>query len=158
VDHEIVKDLFDKTAFHTNSAKIQSLYVIRHIIERMTIENIPRSQALETSMHLKSSYPNTCVAETPDQREEDISERRVRRKTKAPEPKIVPKTETIEQQPDSTSVFTTLIRGNFNESIFLAKALNNEEEDKLRVLTIRSVETNGKSGMSIYSVFHRICF
>ena len=142
-----MKDLFHKTNLLTNSAKIQSSYVIRNVIERMTIEHIPRSQALEMTMFLKSSYPNTCVAETPDSREASLMNKSGKRKNKnqpTPEPEPKPDTDAKEKEPRVQSKFALMVRENFNESVFLAKALNNEEEDKLRVLTIRSVETNGK--------------
>lgn len=145
VDQEIVKDLFHKTNLLTSSAKIQSSYVIRNVIERMTIEHIPRSQALEMTMYLKSSYPNTCVAETPDSRDASFDKRGGKNKKKSNVPtalSVSNKTETKDSKPKSK--FAELVKENFNESVFLAKALNNEEEDKLRVLTIRSVDTKGE--------------
>ena len=141
MDQVIVRDLFRKSKHYTSSAKIQSLYVIRNIIERMTIENIPRSQALELSMQLKSCYPNTDVPETPDLREEEIEGRKGRGKKKGPADESESKDR--EKQTDSVPIMSSLLRENFNESVFLAKALSNEEEDKIRVLTMRSVETKG---------------
>lgn len=141
VDHEIVKVLFHKTNLLTNSAKIQSSYVIRNVIERMTIEHIPRSQALEMTMYLKSSYPNTCVAETPDSRDANMFDKRGKKKKRN---QSTTEVESKEEKKPVKSKLSMMVSENFNESVFLAKALNNEEEDKLRVLTIRSVETNGK--------------
>jgi hypothetical protein len=145
VDQSIVKDLFHKSKHYTSSAKIQSLYVIRSIIERMTIEHIPRSQALEMSMHLKSSYPNTDVPETPDQREQELLAGQKGRNNGNIINKLdaVVESETKAKAQQAEPVMTSLLRESFNESVFLAKTLNNEEEDLLRVLTIRSVETKG---------------
>ena len=143
VDQFVVKDLFDKTHLLTNAAKIQSLYVIRHVIDRMTIENIPRSQALDLSMQLKSIYPHTSVPETPDateiRRREKGKKKKKEHQGDDSDPQAEPKAE------PKNNFATALLKQNFNESVFLAKALNNnDEEDKLRVLTIRSCVTNGK--------------
>lgn len=89
-------------------------------------------------MQLTSSYPMSRVTETPDLREESMQERKTNKKKK--------KEKGLEKggEHPPEAVMTSLLRENFNESMFVAKALNNEEEDKLRVLTIRSVETKGE--------------
>lgn len=140
VDQVVVQDLFSHSEMSINSAKIQSMFVIRNLIERMTIESIPRSQALEMTLALKSSYPTTDIPETPDPRESKLK-RRGKGSSKAKD---------VEPSPEKKeSGFNALLRSNFVESNFLAKNLNNEEEEKVHVLTIRSLDTKGILAMHV---------
>jgi len=163
VDQVVVQDIFRDSDLSINSAKLSSMFVIRSLIERMTIESIPRSQALELSMTLKSSYPSTNVPETPDPREARLA--RKNKKSKAKDVDVDVKEGEDDQESMANkkeSGFTELMRSNFNENV-LAKNLNNngDEEEKVHVLTIRALDTKGNMVylyFIIIWIYFYICF
>jgi len=163
VDQVVVQDIFRDSDLSINSAKLSSMFVIRSLIERMTIESIPRSQALELSMTLKSSYPSTNVPETPDPREARLARKNKKSKAKDVDMDVKEGEDDQESMANKKeSGFTELMRSNFNENV-LAKNLNNngDEEEKVHVLTIRALDTKGNMVylyFIIIWIYFYICF
>ena len=117
VDHSAIDQIFEGMP-HLQAAQLQSPYLLHNLVERMKIEKMHRNDALAVMMRLKGKKEGRNSPE----------------KVGYGRPSAL----------DSFSVDSILSGHSLANNTALSRLASDDEEDRVRVVTIRTAATNGE--------------
>lgn len=125
VDHSAIDQIFEGMP-HLQAAQLQSPYLLHNLVERMKIEKMHRNDALAVMMRLKGKKGGG--GNSPE-------------KVGYGRPSAL----------DSFSVDSILSGHSLANNTALSRLASDDEEDRVRVVTIRTAATNGEWLLSEWS-------